>query len=112
MFQLCSRPICCLAASSPSRFTNVIKHCPLSKYHQMNKARKPNTADSKVNLHPLAQAALEVMDSDHKRAIARKLLIEKRKEEQETLLLEQERAEELRKAQAAREHELQEERRR
>jgi len=52
------------------------------------------------------------MESEHKRLLARKLLIEKRKEQQEAALLEAEREEERKRQQAAREAELLEERRR
>eukprot|EP00798_Chlamydomonas_sp_ICE-L_P024015 gene24015-9590_t len=58
------------------------------------------------------KAALECMEADHRRATARKILIEKRKEEQETALLEAEKEEALRKAQLAREAEIAEEKRR
>jgi translation initiation factor 3 subunit A len=56
--------------------------------------------------------AREQVENEHKRALARKQVIEKRKEQQEAALLEQEREEERRRLQAAREQELLEERRR
>jgi len=56
--------------------------------------------------------AREQVESEHKRALARKQVIEKRKEQQEAALLEQEREEERRRLQAAREQELLEDRRR
>jgi translation initiation factor 3 subunit A len=56
--------------------------------------------------------AREQVEGEHKRALARKQVIEKRKEQQEAALLEQEREEERRRLQAAREQELLEEKRR
>ena len=60
----------------------------------------------------LVQAAIERTQEDHKLMNARKIMIEKRKEEQELALMEQEKEEERRRAQVAREAEVAEERRR
>ena len=58
------------------------------------------------------QAAAAVTEQDHKRALARKHLIEKRKEEQERRLLEKEREAEEQRLQQAKATEEAEERRR